>query len=487
METVVQSLSEALPGKVFQRDSPEYDESVRSYFSAQESEIRPRCVIRPSSTADVSSVVSHIVKANYEYGLGSIKFAIRSGGHASFARSANEPDGITVDLRRLDSVHVTDDQTQVIVGAGASWGEVYRTLDPLGLAIPGGRHSQVGVGGLTLGGKSSFLSGLSHFSGHVGLVCDNVDEYEIVLATGAVVRIKREDLTHSDLYLALRGGANNFGIVTEFVFRSFRQGHLWGGTLIHGPETKEQQLNAFFNFSSNPEPDPCVSLVHSFGMSAERGSGFVNGIVYTKPTPEPAVIQPFLNLNPIYVNSLRELSVTELTQEQDAFNENGLCQIAVATTYYLSETLLSRTYDLWLASQESVKNLTGVVWSITLQTIFPATVAKSAFLQNAIPAYTAEQGSIIVVQLTGTWKDARDSPAAEKAALKLISDIEDVVKNEKMQTGYLYLNYAYHGQDVFGDDSIDNGERKKWLQGVSKKYDGDGLFQRCVVGGFKLF
>ncbi|KAI9666055.1 MAG: hypothetical protein M1821_003990 [Bathelium mastoideum] len=222
-------------------------------------------------------------------------------------------------------------------------------------------------------------------------------------------------------------------------------------------------------------------------MSAERGSGFVNGIVYTKPTPKPAVIQPFLNLNPIYVNSLRELSVTELTQEQDAFNENGLCQIAIATTYYLSETLLSRTYDLWLASQESVKNLTGVVWSITLQTIFPATVAKSAFLQNAIPAYTAEQGSIIVVQLTGTWKDARDSPAAEKATLKLISDIEDVVKNEKMQTGYLYLNYAYHGQDVFGDDSIDNGERKKWLQGVSKKYDGDGLFQRCVVGGFKLF
>ncbi|KAF2238005.1 FAD binding domain protein [Viridothelium virens] len=458
-----------------------YDQSVHSYFSAQESEIRPRCIVRPSSTADVSNVVSHLVKANYEYGLGSIKFAIRSGGHASFVRSANEPNGVTIDLRKLNSIHVTDDQNQVIVGAGASWGQVYRKLDPLGLAIPGGRHSQVGVGGLTLGG------GLSHFSGHVGLACDNVDEYEVVLATGAIVRIKKEGSTHSDLYLALRGSGNNFGVVTEFTFRAFRQGHLWGGTLIHGPETNEQHLNTFFNFASNPEPDPCASLIHGFGMSAERGSGFVNGIVYTKPTHEPVVIQPFLNLNPVYMNSLRELSLTELTQQQDAFNENGLCQVAISTTYYLSETLLTRTYELWLASQESVKNLAGLVWSMTLQTIFPAIVAKSGFLQDAIPAYTAERGSIIVAQLTGTWKDAKDSPAAEKAALKLISDIEDAVEDEKMQTGYLYLNYAHPGQDVFGDDSINNGQRKEFLQGVSKKYDGDGVFQRCVIGGLKLF
>ncbi|KAL9082679.1 MAG: hypothetical protein Q9165_008820 [Trypethelium subeluteriae] len=444
METVVKSLSQALPDRVFQPNSQEYDQSVRSYFSAQESEIRPRCIIRPISTADVANVVSHLVKANYEYGLGSIKFAIRSGGHASFARSANEPNGITIDLRRLNGIKVTDDRTQVVVGAGASWGEVYRVLDSLGLAIPGGRHSQVGVGGLTLGGKE--LGGLSHFSGHVGLVCDNVDEFEVVLATGTVVRIKRGDMTYSDLYSALRGGANNFGVVTEFVFRAFRQGHLWGGTLIHGPETEEKQLSAFFNFASNPVPDPCASLIHSFGMSADRGSRVVNGIVYTKPTPEPTVIQPFLKLEPVYMNSLRELSLTELTQEQDVFNENGLCK-----------TLLTRTYSLWLASKESVKNLTGVVWSMTLQIIFPATVAKSGFLQDAIPAYTAERGSIVVAQLTGTWKDVKDSPVAEKAALKLLSDIDDAVRDEKMQTGYLYLNYAYPGQDVFGDDLINNG------------------------------
>lgn len=149
-------------------------------------------------------------------------------------------------------------------------------------------------------------------------------EYEIVLASGTIVRATENDPGSSDLFRALRGAANNFGIVTHFVFRTFCQSSLWGGTLIHPIETKEQQLQAFFDFSNDPKYDPNASLIHSFGMSAERGSGFVNGIVYTKPMSEPAVVRPFTGLEGAYVNTLRDLSLTELTREQDAYNENGL-------------------------------------------------------------------------------------------------------------------------------------------------------------------
>lgn len=174
------------------------------------------------------------------------------------------------------------------------------------------------------GWKLNFLGGLSHFSGHVGLFCDNVLEYEIVLASGDTIRATQNDPEYGDLFFALRGGSNNFGVVTRFTFRVFRQGRLWGGTLIHGIESKEQQLNAFYDYAGSSEPDPSASLVHCFGMSAEQGSGFVNGIVYTKPESDPAVFKPFTNIDPIYANTLRELSPTELTREQDAFNENGL-------------------------------------------------------------------------------------------------------------------------------------------------------------------
>ena len=158
MEQHFSRLLEALPGKVFLPECQEYTESLNTYFSAQESQVKPACIVRPQTTADVVMIVSYLVKANQLHGIGSIKFAIRSGGHACFAGSANEPGGVTIDLRNLNSIDANEGSSEVSIGTGASWGQVYRTLDPLGLAVPGGRHSQFGVGGLTLGGEITVSS-----------------------------------------------------------------------------------------------------------------------------------------------------------------------------------------------------------------------------------------------------------------------------------------------------------------------------------------
>lgn len=155
MEQVIQELTQLLPGKVFSADQPEYQETLNSYFSAQEANIEPACVVRPRETSDVSKIVSTLVEANAKRDTELIKFAVRSGGRTSFAGSANEPNGVTIDLRGLNSIEINDGQSQVTIGTGALWGEVYRTLDAKGFSLPGGRHSQLGVGGLTLGGKTS--------------------------------------------------------------------------------------------------------------------------------------------------------------------------------------------------------------------------------------------------------------------------------------------------------------------------------------------
>ncbi len=62
----------------------------------------------------------------------------------------------------------------------------------MGLTVIGGRESSVGVGGLTLGGKSripastasgvdsrGFAGGMSFYSGMYGFACDNVAMYEV--------------------------------------------------------------------------------------------------------------------------------------------------------------------------------------------------------------------------------------------------------------------------------------------------------------------
>lgn len=115
-------------------------------------------------------------------------------------------------------------------------------------------------------------------------------------------------------------------------------------------------------------------------------------------------------------------------------------------------------------------------------------IAKSPFLQEAVPTLSANpQRTIIIAHLTGTWKDSQDTAAIEAEAVRLIHQLEGAVRAEGKQTGYVYLNYAHRGQEVFSDGSAKAEERKRWLQGVSRKYDPEGVFQRLVPGGFKLF
>lgn len=77
--------------------------------------------------------------------------------HTPFAGSANIQGGVTIDLSSINQITVSPDQTQVSIGPGNTWEDVYLKLDALGIATSGGRAASVGVGGLTLGGMPPFF------------------------------------------------------------------------------------------------------------------------------------------------------------------------------------------------------------------------------------------------------------------------------------------------------------------------------------------
>ncbi len=89
----------------------------------------------------------------------SCPFAVKSGGHAASAGASNIQGGVTIDLRQLNEVQVTKNNTLTRVGAGNKWGVVYQQLDANKLSVIGGRVSDIGVGGLTLGGAYIRLHG----------------------------------------------------------------------------------------------------------------------------------------------------------------------------------------------------------------------------------------------------------------------------------------------------------------------------------------
>ena len=139
-------LSSLLKDKVSYPGSSTYKSVEDAYFSAQEEELSPACIVAPTSPDDVATAIKALAGLR-------VKFAVRGGGHSLNAGAANIDSGITISLRSMNQVNVNADKTLVSVGGGAKWGEVYPPLVTFGIATSGGRVADVGVGGLSTGGK----------------------------------------------------------------------------------------------------------------------------------------------------------------------------------------------------------------------------------------------------------------------------------------------------------------------------------------------
>jgi FAD/FMN-containing dehydrogenase len=92
---------------------------------------------------------------------------------------------------------------------------------------------------------------ISFFSPRYGLVCDNVLNYVVVLASGEIVNANFA--SYQDLTIAHRGGSNNFGIVIAFDINLFPQGDFWGGITVNNINTRAAQFAAFETFHRKPE------------------------------------------------------------------------------------------------------------------------------------------------------------------------------------------------------------------------------------------
>jgi len=121
--------------------------------------------------------------------------------------------GVLVALSAFQNITVHAAQNTVDAGPGLEWYDVNVALEAYGKVAIGGRLKTIGVAGLTLGG------GIHYFNNKYGFAMDNVVAYEIVTGQGRI--LTATSTQHSDLFWALKGGANNFGIVTKFTLKTY--------------------------------------------------------------------------------------------------------------------------------------------------------------------------------------------------------------------------------------------------------------------------
>ncbi|KAL8626231.1 hypothetical protein Q9189_008083 [Teloschistes chrysophthalmus] len=445
-------------------------ESLKSYWSQQEQNLSPNCILSPQNTEDVSKAIKILSRYNT-------------------AGSANIDNGVTIDMRSIKAVKVNSSGKTVSIGAGARWSDVYRVLDAIGLGAAGGRIADVGVGGLITGG------GMSYFAPKYGFVCDQVENFQVVLASGEVVNANAVD--NPDLWSALKGGSNNFGVVTRFDLRTFPQGKIWGGTIYNTIDTVPAQVKAFATFNNATDYDTNAAMINTYGYLGQIGAWSVaNLLVYTENTTNPSVLRPFTDIKPQIGNTMRLSNLSDITSEQVKSAPYGLRQLFLTRTYGNDPQFLQSVFDI--ANETLTARFAkapGLIYALAFQplpssiTVHGARTASTPGSNNNTTAPNAlglspSTGPQVLALQTIQWALPTDDAAINSAAREIWQRADALAQRMGLRRPWLYLNYAAQDQDPIASYGADSVER---LKAASRKFDPNGLFQRNVPGGFKLF
>jgi alkanesulfonate monooxygenase SsuD/methylene tetrahydromethanopterin reductase-like flavin-dependent oxidoreductase (luciferase family)/FAD/FMN-containing dehydrogenase len=257
-----------------------HERYTSSYFRSG----APALVLRPGSPAEVQDAVRFAAR-HRELPLG-----LLSGGHGLSGRSLNHG-GIVIDLGALHHIEPLGG-SRVRIGPGARWGQVARTLAPLGLAITSGDYGGVGVGGLATAGGVGLLV-REH-----GLTIDHLRSIDVVTADGALVHASDEE--NAELFWAMRGAGANFGVAVSFEFDARPIGEIVVAQLVFAVD----DLSAFLQRwgTAVEDADRTVSATLMFGPTPSGQQATVQALVVVDSDDPDLVLtrlQPLAEVAPL--------------------------------------------------------------------------------------------------------------------------------------------------------------------------------------------
>ena len=166
----------------------------------------PAVIVLPTSKQDVSNAVTCAVQNN-------IKVQAKSGGHSYASFSSGGQDGsMVIDLENFQEISV-DASGIAQIGGGVRLGDMALGIyNQSQRALPHGTCPGVGIGGHASHGGFGYDSRLW------GLTLDTIVGLDVVLANGSLTHTTQA--AYPDIYYALRGAADSFGIVTTFYLQT---------------------------------------------------------------------------------------------------------------------------------------------------------------------------------------------------------------------------------------------------------------------------
>ncbi|KAE8371852.1 hypothetical protein BDV26DRAFT_302427 [Aspergillus bertholletiae] len=454
-----------IPGRISYPSTTTYNASIASYYGDSERELSPGCIFRPTTTSEVSQFVKLMTA-----GSGTNQFAVRGGGHTFWSGAANIDRGITVDMRLMNQVELNGDKKIARIGGGAVWDDAYSQLVVHNLTVMGGRIPGIGVGGFATGGGITFSSREHGFS------CDNIYGYEVVLGSGEVIYV--DQASHPDLWIALKGGSNNFGIITRFDVATIPQGNMWYSFLQYNYTNASlwAHAKAFSNFMKPENYDPAAMM----GLFLDYVDGKIvlsDAMWYTEDVENPAVYDGFTEIPNL--GGLSELNTVDNVVKKFGENIPSKVDRGFQLTFSFRNPdpkVYMELFKIWEGSLSKAANVEGIFIEFLIQ---PHPVTNGTNMFGLTPGRTDD----VMVDMTSAYTNKADDALVRS----IIQDIVDKQRALLQSHGYLmdfiYLNYADISQKVLQSWGADKVAK---LKAVSQEYDPQGVFQKQVPGGFKI-
>lgn len=454
-----------------------YTVEQNEYWSESCTLLKPSCIIFPTTVDEVAAVVN-ILRDNDE------DFAIKSGGHNPNKYYSSVEDGPVISTSKLDQVLLNQETGVLRAGPGQRLDSISAELDGTGWTFVGGRIGNTGIGGLILGG------GLSYMSSQYGWSASSVIEYEIVLADGSIVTASEDD--HSDLYVALKGGGNNFGIVTSYVLQTYRQDDVYGGNLVflRSKEKDQKLLKAVRDFTEYNDDDKAAVIVTAERANLNAIDTWILFLFYDGAEAPEGIFKNFTDVGP-FLNTVRRRSYANMMGLSNwVVVEASTVHIATETVPLPSAENSFEVFDSlhthWREMSASTLAVPGIVASIAYQP-FPKRIAEAARARGDDLISAEPDVDKLIIEMNysfipgpfekmagimeDTYTGVRDRVLAWQNDGTLPSDV------------YLplFMNYGFFRQDYFGRLKP---ESRELARSVSDEYDPEGLF-RERTGGWK--
>ncbi|KAH6654804.1 FAD binding domain protein [Truncatella angustata] len=446
---------------------PGGNDSTFVIWDAKQQEVVPACRVEPTTAVQVSRIIDILI-GHW------CRFAVKGGGHSTNPDASNSIGGVTIDLHNMNHVEILDNSTRANLGPGLILYEAYTALEKHNLTTVAGRVADVGVPGFTLGG------GFSNLGPQYGLAADNVFEYQVVLPNATIVNVS--ETVNPDLYFALRGGGNNFGIVTNFQVRVIPQGTVMGGLKTYHDNYTDALTEQSYELTTVLSNDTYMCFSNRYYWDPEQNRYRMTfNQAYTKPVLKPAVFDA-LNQIPFEDSNIRLDYVSNFTTDEVA--TYGSRRVYATVTHRPSQKLHKDILQIYRDEVEGVKNVAGFSSSIVVQ----------ALHLNAIQAMKNRGGNALgvesdvpltVVLLTLGWTNKVDDTVMYAYADRWVERATTAATEMALLHRWKYINYANYNQDPFSGYGEENKLR---LQRIQKSIDSKGIFtsQGLCRGSFKV-